>query len=217
LVSGITGFGSFLAYLGYGYLDSWHAVATVALFPCFIGGLWLTRRCVLAKATRVGTDTSWRSLLHCSGQTSWRSRTGVGRACLLLAATGMIGAGLTILSIGTTEVFVPTDLTYMGMTRDQFDSINPRLIPLIAHDRAGFGGGVGGAASRSLWQGMLIGGLAGWGAGIGIHPIIGYNDSGHLAPAVAGAGLFFTGLALTRSSMMNGESHGNNQPDPRSV
>lgn len=229
LLSAITGFGSFLAYLGYGYLDSWHAVATVALLPCFIGGLWLSRRSVLAKAARAGSDTSWRSLLHQSARTSWRSRAGVGRAYLLLAATGMIGAGLTILSIGTTQVFVPTDLTYMGMTRDQFDLINPRLIPLIAHDRAGFGGGVAtaglllfacvwcGRAGRSLWQGMLIGGIAGWGAGIGIHPIIGYNDPSHLAPALAGAGLFFTGLALTRSSMMDGESHGNNQPDPRSV
>src|SRR5262249_55973511 len=49
-------------------------------------------------------------------------------------------AGFTIQVIGMTEVFVPTDLTYMGMTHARLDSINPRLIPLIAHDRAGFGG-----------------------------------------------------------------------------
>ena len=59
-----------------------------------------------------------------------------------MAALGLIGAGFTIQAIGMTRVFVPTDLTFMGLDRGQLDSINPRLIPLIAHDRAGFGGGV---------------------------------------------------------------------------
>ncbi len=37
LFSGAVGFGSFFAYLGSsGYLDSWHAAATLALFPCFL-------------------------------------------------------------------------------------------------------------------------------------------------------------------------------------
>src|SRR6185436_13863609 len=43
LVSGASGFLSFLAYLGYGYLDTWHGAATLALLPLFIGGLWRTR------------------------------------------------------------------------------------------------------------------------------------------------------------------------------
>jgi hypothetical protein len=214
LFSGVIGFGSFLTYLGYGYLDNWHAVATIALLPCFIGGLWLSRQRVFANAAFSGADRSWRSLFRPSADIRWRSRAGAGRVCLLLAATGMIGAGFTIQGIGMTEVFVPTDLTYMGMTHARLDSINPRLIPLIAHDRAGFGGGVATAGlllfacvwraahSRSLWQGMLLGGIAGWGAGIGVHPIIGYNDAGHLAPAVLGAGLYFVGLVLTRTSMM---------------
>ena len=216
LVSGITGFGSFLTYLGYGYLDQWHAVATVALLPCFVAGLWLSRRCVVSNAASSSAGMSWKCLLRPTPETVWRSWAGAGRVCLLIAAVGMVGAGFTIQGIGMTEVFVPTDLTYMGMTRAQLDAINPRLIPLIAHDRAGFGGGVAtaglllfacvwcGAASRSLWQGMLIGGIAGWGAGIGIHPIIGYTDAGHLGPAVAGAGLYFAGLALTYSSMLKG-------------
>jgi len=42
LVSGIEGFGSFLAYLGYGYLDTWHGLATLALIPWFIAGMALT-------------------------------------------------------------------------------------------------------------------------------------------------------------------------------
>lgn len=212
-LSGLTGFGSFLSYLGYGYLDAWHAVATVILLPSFVGGLYVTyHRLITNSVTRVPArqQVSWS---RPCGLVNWRSRTGAGRACLLLAATGMIGAGTTILSIGMTEVFVPTDLTYMGLTRAALDAINPRLIPLIAHDRAGFGGAIATAGllllacvwcspvTRSLWQGLLFCGIVGWGTSIGIHPLIGYTDATHLAPAVMGATLYFAGLALTRSSI----------------
>jgi hypothetical protein len=124
----------------------------------------------------------------------------------------MIGAGFTIQTIGMTTVFVPTDLSFMGLDHNQLDLINPRLVPLIAHDRAGFGGAVAttgvllftcvwyGGLSRSLWQALLIGGIAGWATAIGIHPLVGYTDAGHLAPAVTGAVLFFVGMVLTRSS-----------------
>jgi hypothetical protein len=122
----------------------------------------------------------------------------------------MIGAGLTIQCIGMTSVFVATDLTFMGLARGELDAINPRLIPLIAHDRSGFGGAVAtaglltfacvwfGTPSRSLWQALLIGGIAGWSTAVGVHPAIGYTDPLHLAPAVAGTALFFFGLALLR-------------------
>jgi hypothetical protein len=120
----------------------------------------------------------------------------------------MIGAGLTIQSIGMTTVFVPTDLAFMGLTRPEIDAINPRLIPLIAHDRAGFGGAVATAGlltlsavwfslpSRSLWQTLLIGGIAGWSTAVGVHPAVGYMDAFHLAPAVGGSLVFCVGLVL---------------------
>ncbi len=213
LVSGIVGFTSFLTYLGYGYLDTWHGAATLVLLPCFIGGLWLSRTHVVEATRANGSTAPWRRLLRPSDGADWRSVAGIGRVCLLAAAVGMIGAGLTIQFIGMTQVFVPTDLTYMGLTRDALNAINPNLIPLIAHDRAGFGGGVAtagillfgciwcGTLSRSLWQALLIAGIAGWSTAIGIHPLIGHNDAGHLAPAVAGAILFFVGLVLTRSTL----------------
>jgi hypothetical protein len=209
-VSGVVGFGSFLTYLGYGYLDTWHGAATLVLLPCFWLGIGLARRRVVEAARLGGLDPSWRSLLKPGAGEPWRSRGGAGRGLLLMAGAGMIGAGLTIQTIGMTWVFVPTDLTFMGLSRDYLNSINPRLIPLIAHDRAGFGGGVAttglllvacvwcGSISRSLRQVLLIGGMAGWGTAIGIHPVIGYLDPGHLAPAMVGATLFFVGLALTR-------------------
>src|SRR5882762_1110489 len=43
VASGVTGFGSFLTYLGYGYLDTWHGAATLILIPFFIGGLIKSR------------------------------------------------------------------------------------------------------------------------------------------------------------------------------
>ena len=210
LVSGVAGFGSFLTYLGYGYLDTWHGAATLALLPCFVGGLWLSHGRVSEQSAAQGDDTSWRCLLRPSAGAPWRSAAGIGRICLLLVGLGMIGAGLTIQLIGMTRVFVPTDLEFMGLTADQIGSINPRLIPLIAHDRAGFGGGVAtagllllatvwcGTWSRSLWQALLIAGIAGWSTAVGVHPVIGYTDAGHLAPAVTGATLFFIGLILMR-------------------
>src|SRR5262245_19606828 len=51
-LSGLVGFGSFVAYLGYGYLDSWHGVATLLLLPVFLAGLVRSRR--LAKASVAG-------------------------------------------------------------------------------------------------------------------------------------------------------------------
>jgi hypothetical protein len=210
VVSGVVGFGSFLTYFGYGYLDTWHGAATLALLPCFWLGSWLSRRRILEASRVNGLDPSWRSLLKPGLALPWPSSDGVGRGLLLMAGVGMIGAGLTIQAIGMTRVFVPTDLTFMGLSREYLDTINPRLIPLIAHDRAGFGGGIAttglllvacvwcGTISRSLRQALLIGGIAGWSTAIGIHPVIGYLDAGHLAPAVVGATLFFVGLALIR-------------------
>ncbi len=207
LASGVVGFGSFLTYLGYGYLDTWHGAATLVLLPCFVTGLWLSRT---VRAS--GCGPSLRPAAWCP----WWSTAGIGRVCLLAAALGMIGAGITIQAIGMTSVFVPTDLTFMGIERNQFDAINPRLVPLIAHDRAGFGGATAtaglltfasvwfGRPTRALWQSLLLGGIVGWAAAIGVHPLIGYTEPIHLAPAVAGALLFFAGLALTRSATQVG-------------
>jgi hypothetical protein len=202
LVSGLLGFGSFLAYLGYGYLDTWHGAATLALLPCFVIGLAKSYRTLPAHSSLV-------CLLRPGIQVNWPSRYGLGRLLLLAASIGLVGAGLTIMTVGMTTVFVPQDLDYMDMTFQEVQSVNPRLVPLIAHDRAGFGGGVAcggvtllfcvwcGTPSRSLWQVLCLAGLAGFSTAIGVHPLIGYTDALHLAPAVLGACVYASGLALT--------------------
>ena len=205
LVTGVIGFGSFLAYLGYGYLDTWHGSATLVLLSAFILGL---ARSYGNLRDRRGP----RSLLKRSVDIHWSSAFGMGRACLLATASGMMLAGITILTVGMTSVFVPQDLEFMGTTAEQMHRINPRLVPLIAHDRAGFGGGLltcgiavffcvwCGTPSRSLWQVLCIAGIAGFGAAIGVHPTVGYVDFFHLAPAYIGSLIFLTGIVLSLKS-----------------
>ena len=195
--SGAAGFMSFLAYLGYGYLDSWHGVATLALLPCFVGGLVFSRR--IATVTR-------RPWLLASEKPVTTAR--LGRWCLFATGIGMILAGSTILIIGVTRVFVVQDLAFIGLPREALDGISPRLIPLIAHDRAGFGGGLFSSGllvalcawfatpSRAFWQALFLAGFAGFGCAIGVHYIEGYTDLTHLGPAIAGAILFIIGLSL---------------------
>lgn len=202
LLSGSLGFGSFFAYLGYGYLDSWHGLATLALLPCFVFGL-------IASSSPCSYRESIRCLLQPAVSWSYFSLAGLGRACLLATAFGMVAAGFTILVVGMTSVFVPQDLAYMGVCVEELHALNPRLVPLIAHDRAGFGGAVCscgaalfvcvwcGAPSRSLWFVLALVGAIGFGTAIGVHPAVGYNDVVHLAPAVIGAIAYLAGLLLT--------------------
>ena len=137
-----------------------------------------------------------------------RSGPGIGRGLLLLSSVGITAAGLTIMTVGMTSVFVPEDLAFMGLTRPAITAINPHLVPLIAHDRAGFGGALAsfGVAmfacvwrarpSRALWQSLTIAGIAGFGTAVGVHPAIGYMSLSHLGPAVLGCIAFATGLVL---------------------
>jgi hypothetical protein len=193
-LSSLAGFLSFLSYLGYGYLDTWHGAATLALVPLFAAGLVRSRR--LRRETVAPNPFE----LH--------SRPGIGRALLLLSSIGISVAGLTIMTVGMTSVFVPQDLEFIGMTGAAVSAINPHLVPLIAHDRAGFGGALVsfGVAmfgclryarpSRALWQALTIAGAAGFGTAVGVHPAIGYLSVTHLGPAVAGCFVFAAGLAL---------------------
>jgi hypothetical protein len=206
VLSGIIGFGSFLTYLGYGYLDTWHAAATLLLLAVFALGLFRSHATLRDRG-------SGGALLRPAAWAPWQSALGIGRACLLLTAIALIAGGMTIMFVGMTRVFVPQDLQYMGLSPDDLRAINPRLIPLIAHDRAGFGGGLCctgltvffcvwcGRPSRSLWQAIAVAGLTGFATAIGIHPLIGYLSPSHLAPAVAAAVLFIAGLILSAGPM----------------
>jgi fatty acid desaturase len=206
LLSGLVGFSSFLAYLGYGYLDTWHGLATLGLLPGHVLGLIRSRR-TLAQLGDI------RSALDPPVRWPWNSAPGLGRACLLLTSAGLVLGGGTILAVGMTCVFVPQDLAYMGLGVKDLYALNPRLVPLIAHDRAGFGGAVCscgvalffsvwcGTPSPQLWCVLAAVGVSGFGTAIAVHPAVGYDDAVHLAPAVLGAVTYLVGLALTLRPM----------------
>lgn len=206
LFSGLIGFGSFLTYLGYGYFDSWHGVATALLMPFYIAGL--VRSYALVKYS-----VSIRSLFAQSEKLNVRTVYGAGKLLLLVAAMGMFLAGITIMVVGMTTVFVPQDLAYMDITVCGIEKINTNLKPLIAHDRAAFGGGLAtigllyffilrkGDPVISLWQIVALSMTIGFSSAIGVHYLIGYKDMTHLLPAYLGAMISVLGLLLTYSKM----------------
>ncbi len=202
LVTGVAGFATFLGYLGYGYLDTWHGVGTLLLLPVFVTGMVRSRRLVEPLDVRA----AWRGggPGRLSGLAEW------GQIVLLGGATATAIAGLMILRIGVTDTFVPEDLEFIGLSAADLAAINPRLVPLIAHDRAGFGGGVFvlglttllclwcGRPSRHLRQAVATAGVLSLTPALGVHLTVGYTDVWHLVPPVVAAALLLIGLALWR-------------------
>ena len=194
--SGAIGFLAFLTYLGQGYLDSWHGVATLFLLPVFCCGLWR------AHMPHSPLREAWTARVHSMG--AERS----GRILLGACAIGLMLAGATIACYGTTTVFVPSDLRFMGVDRSALREISPMLIPLISHDRAGFGGGLCSMGcmllfisrcaelTRSLVEIVAVMGLMGFGCAIGVHFAVGYVDFMHLLPAFLGLFIFLVAELL---------------------
>jgi hypothetical protein len=207
LFSGIIGFGSFLTYIGYGYLDSWHGIATLLLLPFYLTGL--VRSYALVKNT-----ASVKNMFLNKEKISVRSGYGIGKLFLLFSAVGMFLAGLTIMTVGMTTIFVPQDLAYMDITVCGIEKINSNLKPLIAHDRAAFGGGLATIGllyffiiksadpTINLWQIIALSMTVGFSTAIGVHYMIGYTDMLHLSPAYFGAATSMIGLFLTYRKMI---------------
>ena len=204
LFSGSVGFASFFCCFVYHYIDTWHLTASLALLALYIVGMQRTRS--LLPAAHQG----WRSLLRDPASLPWRTHAGFGRGLMLFVTLGMLLAGVVIMLLGSTVVFVPQDIAYFGYTHAQLDALNPHLVPLIAHDRAGFGGGLASCGlcvffivlkariDRALWQALLFAGLTGFGCAIGIHYPMHYFSPSHLAPAWIGAMAYLAGIVCLR-------------------
>lgn len=215
VVSGALGFLTFLGYLGYGYLDTWHGLGTLLLLPVFAWGAARARRLVSEPAAPDRIDRDVRSF---------------GRVVLLMGAAGTALAGAVILKIGVTDIFVPEDLAFIGRSADELRRLDPQLVPLIAHDRAGFGGAVlvagliGSAClafsrvTRDLWEALAIAGTVSLGAATFVHVFVGYTDFMHLIPPLLGLASLVLGLALTalpagRTSPTSSRSLPRGEPD----
>lgn len=197
LASCTVGFSSFFLYLGYGYFDPLHAIAAAVLLPMLLLTLRGLKDYPSRKPPGLRNDAVWR-------RAQW------GQCCFVVLGFGLAIGGLTIAFVGITQVFVPTDLVYLGVTAQLLADWNEHLIPLIAHDRAGFGGAlfslavaIAGSAlwgvnqgESWLWWTFLWGGLPGFAAGLLVHFHIGYTDFIHLLPVYIAVLLYAFGLYL---------------------
>jgi len=201
LVSAAVGFFSFFLFLGFDYFDPFHGFVTAILFQFFVQGI------VGEMPPRsVKPFPEWRE----TGE--WR-RGQWGQFLLILHSAGLLGAGCVICAVGVGDVFVGTDLDYLGTDLATLAAANGRLIPLVAHDRATLGGmlvasgllyllgGLWGLRRGNtwLWSVFLWSGLAAYSCAIGIHLHVGYVDWEHLSPALAGLALLISGLLLCRT------------------
>jgi hypothetical protein len=92
--------------------------------------------------------------------------------------------------------------------RRALSHISHSLIPVISHDRAGFGGGLCSIGclllfmarcaplTRSFVEVVAVMGIAGFGGAIGVHFAVGYLDFLHLLPAFLGLLLFLLANGL---------------------
>jgi hypothetical protein len=207
--SAFAGFLSFFLFLGFGYFDPLHAFVTAILFQFLL--LAFQGRLAQAQPTacpNLRDDWRWRLA-------NW------GQLLLVIQGAAIITAGVTISSVGITTVFVQEDLEYMQTTVETLRSANPRLIPVIAHDRASFGGmliSVGVATllpalwgirqgERWLWWMLALAGTVAYDATLMIHLHVGYTDWLHLAPAFGGLALLWVALALLLPYLVLSDPH----------
>ena len=198
LASAFAGFASFFLFLGFGYFDPFHAFVTLALFQFLLLGLH--SKLAKPRATAANLREDWR----------WR-RCQWAQLLFIVHNSMLIAAGCVISFVGCTHVFVHEDLDFMQTTAQALQTANPRLVPLVAHDRASLGGmliacGIGlllpslwgfRQGERWLWWTLLLAAAPAYLAAIGVHFAVGYTNLLHLAPAFAGAGLFALALALS--------------------
>ena len=198
-LSAIAGFGSFFLFLGFGYFDPFHAFVTVVLFQ-FLLLMLHSRLAPPAPIPPPGLhdDRRWRLGL-------W------GQLLHVAQASAFLAAGTTIAVVGVTEVFVPEDLEFMQTTAEALRSASPRLVPLIAHDRASFGGMIVASGlcflgvalwgfrrgERWVWWTLLLAGIPGYAFAIGVHFVVGYENLWHLTPAFAGLAVFIVAQVLS--------------------
>lgn len=200
-IAAITGFLGIFLFIGYGYFDWLHLLFWLILLPFYAYG-WIHTMGIK------GTPSSRNRRNH----NIWMQSL-YGQLAFVVLGFSFVLGGLVISYFGVTSVFVPTDLLYLCIPPEILHEFNQNLIPVIAHDRAGFGSALLSVGllvltlslwgfqqgNKWVWRTLLIGGLPAFISGIYIHFAIGYTSFIHLLPAYFAIGLFLIGLVKTYS------------------
>lgn len=201
----IAGFIGILLFIGYGYFDWLHGLFWLVLLPIY----WLSWKegntVTGAPTTTYGYNTrDWKRGVY--GQTAF----------VVLGGLLLIG-GIVISAIGISTIFVKTDIAFICMPPEALEQISRTLLPVIAHDRAGFGSALISAGilvlctalwgyragEKWLWWLVAIGALPAFAAGIGTHFAIGYTTFFHLLPLYALVIIYLVGLVLSFDYLMH--------------
>ena len=200
--SSVAGFLSFFLFLGFGYFDPFHAFICAILFQFITLGIRSLQPSEVPQFVDLVNSSEWKRAL-------W------GQLLMIVHGTAIFFGGLVICGFGATTVFVEDDLNFMETTREALLAVNPRLVPLVAHDRASFGGmllatGITVFLSclwgwqqgrRWLWWGLLLTGNIAYLMTIAIHWYVGYTSLLHLLPAYGGLVVLWVALLLCRRWM----------------
>lgn len=195
--SGAVGFASLFLFLGFHYVDPLHVTLAVVLFPLFLAGVLLP------------TEERWPRSLDLDNDRVWRAGLW-GQLYFIALGAGLTVAGVIIATVGVTGVFVWSDLQFLHTTSDTLSRANAHLLPLIAHDRAGFGGALASdgicvllialwgfrRGEAWVWWTLLVAGSAGFLGGVYAHFAVGYLEFGHLLPVAVSGAVFIAALVL---------------------
>jgi dihydroorotate dehydrogenase len=195
----VTGFIGIFLSIGYGYFDWLHGLFWLILLPIYFFSFREGKRVVGSPFTSHGSnDIAWQYGLY-------------GQLMFIILGFLIVVGGLVISTIGVSKVFVSTDLNFLCMSPQMIDQISSNLIPVIAHDRAGFGSALVSVGllilmlslwgfrkgEQWIWNTLAIGALPAFIAGIGTHLYIGYTTFIHLLPVYFLVILYLLGLVLS--------------------
>lgn len=201
----IIGFLGILLFLGFGYFDWLHGLFWLVLFPIYMKSVFESKHANQHPSSQHATnDRKWKRAL-------------VGQLFFIILGLSIIIGGIVISTIGVTNVFVSTDLLYLCLTEEMLHQISEQLIPVIAHDRAGFGSALISVGilvffmslwgfrqgEKWVWNTLALGALPAFIAGLGIHFVINYTNFIHLIPVYFLILLYVLGLFLTFSFLKN--------------
>ncbi|KZE64257.1 hypothetical protein AWM68_14260 [Fictibacillus phosphorivorans] len=201
VIAASLGFLNIFYFMGFGYFDKLHFIYYLMILPFFLYGLYQSRNFSIgSKAVNLHNTKAWK-------------RSQLGQSLFVISGMCLLSAGIVISIIGMNGVFVKEDLMFFSLTPDQISAFNDKLIPLIAHDRAGFGGalisegfllltiGLWGyrEGAKWIWWTLALGGLPGFLTGVGTHFMIGYDNHFHLSPAYLLFVFYLVGLVYSYS------------------